>query len=357
MASELPTTTNTTAYCVTWFAPDQPIRLMPKLEKILHAMYKIKNVKYVVGQWEKAPSTDRLHIQAYMQFSSTVRFNSLRAKMPPGCHLELSRGTPLENFQYCTKEETRVEGTEPVQFGARSVGQGKRTDLLDLMARVEAGATMNQIRLEYPKEFLQYSNHVEHAMRIKGEANRSYLRTLSVHVFWGPNGTGKSAKAWAAACAVTTPEDVYVWCASNNSFGFPGYKGEKVIILEDLNGTDRHIRAEFMQRILDRYPLQVNCFGRIMQAAWEYVYCTSNVDPVTWYGNAHPEIYASIQERMPISQREHLEIRVVAEGERNIGGPNPVVGRLEGTTSSMEEILNLMSDSEESGSESTYEEY
>jgi len=75
----------------------------------------------VVGR-EVAPTTGTPHLQGYVRLRSRIRFASLRALLPQ-CHLSRARGTPQQNFDYCSKDGNFDEwGTRP------AVSQGRRTD-------------------------------------------------------------------------------------------------------------------------------------------------------------------------------------------------------------------------------------
>jgi hypothetical protein len=48
------------------------------------------------------------HLQGYVGLSKKRRWNSLHQWFSPRTHFEESRGTPQQNFRYCTKLETRA---------------------------------------------------------------------------------------------------------------------------------------------------------------------------------------------------------------------------------------------------------
>ena len=54
-----------------------------------------------------------VHIQAYLGYPNNVHFNSVKKKFSK-CHIEKAIGA-LASYEYCGKEESRVEG--PVRFG------------------------------------------------------------------------------------------------------------------------------------------------------------------------------------------------------------------------------------------------
>lgn len=70
------------------------------------------------------------HLQGCCIFESNQRLSALK-KLHPTAHWEVMRGTLEQAEEYCTKEPTRLEGTEPFSWGERPVDQqGKRNDLV-----------------------------------------------------------------------------------------------------------------------------------------------------------------------------------------------------------------------------------
>lgn len=51
-----------------------------------------------------------------------------RIESPKAANLELRKGTRIQARDYCSKEETRVPGTETVHLGVFTTKQGHRTD-------------------------------------------------------------------------------------------------------------------------------------------------------------------------------------------------------------------------------------
>jgi len=82
-------------------------------------------VKYVIWQVELGESGTP-HIQAYIALKVKKRISYFKEWLPRA-HLEIARGTPLENKAYCSKEEGRIEG--PFEFGNLPPGKGARLDL------------------------------------------------------------------------------------------------------------------------------------------------------------------------------------------------------------------------------------
>ena len=80
---------------------------------------------YIVYQEEKAGGTDRLHLQGYINLKKAQRMSFLKKQLGNTVHLETCRGTATQNKEYCTKEDTRIDG--PWEFGVMAEkGSNKR---------------------------------------------------------------------------------------------------------------------------------------------------------------------------------------------------------------------------------------
>jgi len=70
----------------------------------------MENKELVRGVWqlEKAPETNRLHVQAYVVFTNKVRFSDIkRLFQMDHLHIEKRKGTEEQASAYCKKEESR----------------------------------------------------------------------------------------------------------------------------------------------------------------------------------------------------------------------------------------------------------
>lgn len=82
-------------------------------------------IKCAAVQREKCPETGREHYQGFLMLASTLRYAAIKKLLQSdSAHLEKTMGTPQQAWDYCTKEETRIDG--PWTFGNKPVGQGNR---------------------------------------------------------------------------------------------------------------------------------------------------------------------------------------------------------------------------------------
>lgn len=58
-------------------------------------------VKYIIGK--EVGENNTPHLQCYFQWKNATRFSTLKQKCPRA-HIEVARGTPDQNFTYCSKD-------------------------------------------------------------------------------------------------------------------------------------------------------------------------------------------------------------------------------------------------------------
>lgn len=88
-----------------------------------------KNFRYCIYQAETCPTTSRVHLQGYAEFTRTMRMKKIKELFhDPTMHLEPRQGSREQARAYCKKAETRY--AEPIEFGTWDVEPGKRLDLV-----------------------------------------------------------------------------------------------------------------------------------------------------------------------------------------------------------------------------------
>lgn len=264
------------------------------------------SMRYMVGQEEKCPETNRLHFQFYCQFKSPQRLSALK-KLCPTAHWEISKGSPAQNRAYCTKTESRVPGKEIYEFGSM-VTQGTRTDWRDLFDEIKSGTNDLELFEKYPGIMIRNYKGVTNLklLLLKQKANRE--RDVKVFVFHGPTGTGKTSAVWKRYKG--KEDEIYsLPPCCNNSIWFDGYIGEKTLLIDEFTG--KIPIATFLQ-ILDRYRLQVPYKGGFVFANWDRIYITSNYHPSEWYPEEKQETQKALLRRL---------YKIVHYADAQSGGP------------------------------------
>lgn len=249
-------------------------------------------VKYVVFQFEKCPSTDRVHLQGYIQLRSPSRMPMAKAILTlDGVHLEKSQGTPKDNIAYCSKEESRILG--PFETGERPKGSGKRSDLEAALETFErSDHSLEALARAHPIVFIK---HARGFRDLKLQLVK-YPNDEKPEVYWyyGPTGTGKSYR-----CRQRAPDAYRIAppIGTKNLY-FYGYNGETDHIFEDYNGYGGF---RWLLVFLSEGRLTVNGSGHGVPVRRTRVFINSDRHPRDVFPTVfaeHPNLWAQLRRRI-----------------------------------------------------------
>lgn len=266
-------------------------------------------VRFLVCQLEKAPTTNTQHLQGYVILETKSRMTWLKSNFENSLHLEVRKGTHQQAKDYCTKEDTSVEGQVPLIIGEDPC-QGKRSDLLAVKADLDAGATMTDIADNHFGAFLRYNRAFYLYKNLKSE-RRSWI--TKVHVYYGESGAGKSYRA-----SYEAGPDVFYLPQPNSSSGavwWDGYEGQASVIIDEFYGWIAHA---FMLRLCDRFPMKVQTKGGNVEFLAKDIYITSNKAPEDWW----PRTGLGAMERR-ITDRVHMSLGLMGQHWQPPALPQP----------------------------------
>lgn len=255
-------------------AQEELIRRRPEFETICGSFVANRDsLVFAVWQLEVCPETRRPHFQGYVEYKNPVRMGFVKAHFGGDrLHVEARRGSRESAVTYCTKEDTRIAG--PWDVGSLpSKSQGKRTDLHDVADALLEGRSLSAVAESYPVSFIKYHRGIQSLHGIRAR-NRREWRTLTVDVFIGESGAGKTRRA------ISEHSESYFILDQGERVWFDGYDGELALIIDDFYGW---IKYGKLLRILDGHPFRCEIKGSFTWAAWTHVIVTSNDHPRTWY--------------------------------------------------------------------------
>lgn len=246
-------------YCFTYFTSDEGFRIEPE-----------SRIVYCIYQFEKCPTTSKVHVQGYVQLSTPMRIPGVQKLLKiPGAHLERGRGSPLDNKVYCSKEETRMLG--PYEFGRMNV-QGQRNDIKEFVESVAKGASDISLIDEFPNQICKYMKVLPFIRNAVIEPRNWQTEVI---VLVGPPGCGKTSYAYREY------DNIYV---KPDGDWFDGYVGQSTVLFDDYNG---HIKYELLLKLLDRYQMKVPVKGSFIEWSPRTVIITSNLEMEYWYRDRH----------------------------------------------------------------------
>lgn len=244
------------------------------------AKLQLEKCKYYIFQAEVAPTTGAAHLQGYLYFENPVRFSAVKKLLGDVAHIERAKGSPKDNQKYCSKVETRAEGTEPVE-GGTIPQQGKRNDLEELADAVRAGASNAELAEVFPVGVIKFGRGIER-LRQWGAGERT--EPVRVFLRWGPPGSGKTRWAYETFGG----DCVYSVVDSGTKFWWDGYEPgrHKCVLFDDIDGT--HSLNQFL-RWLDRYPVCGETKGGTVGLVFTTAVITTNLSPDKLWAGASAE--------------------------------------------------------------------
>lgn len=242
-----------------------------------------ENTKYSVYGHEIAPTTGTPHLQGYLSLKKQSRTSTLQTKLQSlGIALTLihAKGNAEQNLAYCTK-------ADPAGFwqhgDIKKTGQGKRSDLQDVADYIkQTPRTIEELAENYPLEFIKYNRGLKDYKNVVDKKSLSDERDVTVSVFYGEGGTGKTQYA-VSLCQKFGISYYMLSATDSNTVWWDFYDGEKAIIIDDFYGW---IKPHELYRICDRYKYKIAFKGGFYHAQWLYVFITSNNPPLNFYKEA-----------------------------------------------------------------------
>lgn len=227
-------------------------------------------VRYVIIGKEKCPTTGRAHLQGFVEIGRPQRMSWVKTQCGRNdIHLEPSRSKNRDAArEYCKKEGDWIERGDWA-----SGGQGQRTDLQDIIEMIKENKPQLEILTSFPEPCARHLKFVDRVTELVEKEQTREFRNVTVDVFWGDSGSGKTRKAHEENPGIFTVN-------AGESFPFEGYQGEEAILIDDFYGG---IKYHEMLRILDGHQYRVNVKGSHRYARWTKVIITSNDEPKKWY--------------------------------------------------------------------------
>jgi len=250
-------------YCFTVNNPSEDEVLVPQ-------SWDPSSYNYLVYQLERGEEGTS-HLQGYINLKNPRDFDAFCSWFPRRPHVEVAKGTPKQNQKYCTKPEGRLDG--PWEYGIMPE-QGKRSDLLAVKAAIDSGASMSEIAENHFPQFCRYSKAFKE-YRCLIAAKESYPKEIKC--LWGPTGVGKTR--WVFE---TYPGAYWKTRSVGSSQWWDGYDEHEVIVIDEFYGW---FPWDFLLRLTDRYPLQLEVKGGTVPCLAKTIVFTSNKHPRDWYPN------------------------------------------------------------------------
>lgn len=235
-----------------------------------------REVQCMRGQLEVGSVSGYRHWQVLLSLSKQVR-RKFVCTLFPGGHWEPSRSEAAD--EYVWKEETRVEGTQ-FEKGKKPIQRNSSKDW-DAIRRSAQEGDLEAI----PGDI--YVRCYNQLRRIGEDHVRPVGREVSVYVFWGRTGTGKSRRAWEEA-------GTSCYCKDPRTKWWDGYGGEANVVIDEFRGS---IDVSHLLRWFDRYPVRVERKGGSFPLSATTFWITSNLEPIAWFPDLDVATWNALERR------------------------------------------------------------
>jgi len=239
---------------------------------------------------EIAPSTGTPHLQGFMWLSDAKQLAVVKKKFKGSWVAVPGNNKGPEYWKaYCSKEDVDMTelGVQPSEdeFNAQTPkGQGKRTDLLDVKHKLDAGASCQDLQEddEHFGTFVQHSKFFQSYQAAK--RRRKGYSPPTVAVIHGPTQTMKSRRVWEIYDYDTSklfklaPD-----MQSSANIWWDGYAGHEAVLIEEFRPG--YMKYNSLLDLLDAYPSKVQIKGGSVDWSPTHIYITSPVSPYEWYPN------------------------------------------------------------------------
>lgn len=244
-------------------------------EHIKEIVKDIKSVFY----WcmaDEVGANGTYHTHIYLQGRGGIRFSTLKKRFE-GAHLDMAKGTALENMQYVSKTgkwehdkkaDTRIENTFE-EFGEFPIErQGSRNDLADLYVMVKEGMSDYDILEEMPDALANIERLDRVRQIIRQEKFKDIYRELDITYIYGNTGTGKTRGVMEQFGYSN------VYRVTDYLHPFDGYHGQDIIMFEEFRSS---LSFSLMLTCLDGYPLELPCRYNNKYACYTKIYIVTNI--------------------------------------------------------------------------------
>lgn len=220
------------------------------------------------------------HLQGMCSFDRKLRRAQVKKLIgSERVSVRIRKGTAEQARKYCSKEETRDDRVPFEEYGTFEKGQGRRSDLQEVVNLIRDGKKESDV-IEYcPEQYIKFHRGIR-ALIFNAGKHRDF-KTV-VHWYYGPTGTGKSKQA-----AERGGESAY-W-KNGDDFWWDGYEGQESVIIDDYRAG--MCQFNMLLRLFDRYPLQVPYKGGFVKFVAKHIYVTTPNDPkTTWHNRTEEDI-------------------------------------------------------------------
>jgi len=272
----------------------------PAVFEKLHDWCKKETTYYVIGK--EVSGTGTPHLQCFIGLKTRMRLTRLKAELGSNPHLEPAAASGETASNYCKKGEQSHE--EWSLSGASGANFGKNADFVEGGVIPNTAKAVAKVHFDYaqavdsakkrkfdeidPALLVRYYGNLQR-IAADNPVEAPDLPDCCAEWIYGPPGTGKSFTARRENPVFFDKSCNKWWC---------GYKGEPVVILDDLDKNHK-VLGHHLKRWLDRYSFVAEVKGTSLQIRPQKIVITSNYHPNEIW-DEDPTLAQAIERRVKI---------------------------------------------------------
>jgi len=247
------------------------------------------------------------HLQCFFSFGankSAITFDSWRRLFDNNglqrmAEIDEARGTPQQNFKYCSKQGNVLISKGFAAAGILTGGPGKsQTKVTQLVQAVWEGKNWLQLlrNKQLAGSALIYGKQLE-LMRsaMCAEVYRTYRRPVRTLFLWGDTATGKSEFIFEHFSKLGC-DFIPLARDTGKAWMSPPGAGEQIVIIDD--GVVGSLPFSLMSQLAQGFPVQMEYKGGHRYMTHNLFVITSNFSPEQFWANTDPVNWPAIQRRL-----------------------------------------------------------
>lgn len=200
----------------------------------------------MVAGRERAPTTNKKHLQCFVIYKVRTRFSTLKKQLQDKGHIDRMAGNSQQASDYCKKDGDFQEfGTFELLagYGGKHGSGGKQKQInYEEIIRLAVDHNPNAIRETNPGVYFRHYHTIKRIMQDNPPVVED-RDELDNEWIWGPTGMGKS---WSAR--VDNPG---YYPKSHNKW-WMGYMGQHCALIDDI-GINQKWFGDFLKQWCDHY--------------------------------------------------------------------------------------------------------
>jgi len=212
--------------------------------------------------------TGTRHLQCFIIYKVRTKFSTVKIQFPTA-HIERMLGSSKEASDYCKKDGDFMEFGifEEINGYKNAAAGGKQSKVnYDKIISMAESHNLKGIREEDPGVYFRHYHTIKR-IAMDNPPPVENIDELKNEWIWGATGLGKSSNARI--------ENPGCYIKSHNKWWL-GYRGEAVVLIDDLSITEGAWFGEHLKQWADHYPFPSETKGDGMLIRPEKIVVTSN---------------------------------------------------------------------------------